>query len=492
MRFTRTNFPLYAVYALMLLLFLYTIIRAAILSVTHDEALIYLLTKSRTLSDIFFYKILSQDHMLNTLLMRVFSDVLNPSGFYLRIPNLIGHLLFMGYSYLILKKTINPNILLAGFIILNLNPYMLDFFSIARGYGLSAGLMMASIYYVLKYAQSSKLKDLIFSYLFGALSVLTVVTLLYYFSALVGWTIIYAVVKFFKSDFNDKSFFLRQATVILIAGISLLLLYLLLNEPIQRFTGKSFVQQQYETDFFSRTIRTMVDSAGYHRFSNFGTSLISNLIGFSFLLATILHIYRFIKKGFQNITSPDFILYFFGISIAVISTILHYWFGIRFLDNRFTVFIMPLALLTPIYLLNDLVSLNKSGRKWSLSLCYMFAVVFFLNTITVANFTHYIDWKYDSCTKEMVKEIKALHQRQHKEKISLGISWVFEPAINYYRDIFEMDWVNKVTRIGIENQAYDYYYIKMEDMQSSIFNDCLILKKYPVSQTVLLRRSAND
>lgn len=472
----------------MVLLFAYTLIRAALLSITHDEALMYNLLKQTSFADIFLYKILAQDHMLNTLLMRFLSEIFGPSVFVLRLPNLIGHLLFLVFSYLILRKTLNGKILAAAFILLNFNPYMLDFFSIARGYGLSTGLMMPSLYFILNYAKNNKLKNLIWSYLFGLLSVLTVVTMLYYFAALIGWTLLYLVLNSCKG-FKNKNKLWQQLLPVAVILLSIVLLFLLLKEPISRITGKGFIQQQYETNFFSRTIQTMFASAGYSRYSGLAVAVLSYVLVASFAVATYVQIRKLLKSKMSSITSPGFILYFLGMSIAIGTTILHYWNGTRFLDNRLTVFLMPLLLLTPIYLLNDLFNANDIGKKTSIILSYSLTFLFILNMVTAANFTHYIDWKYDASTKMMMKEIKQLRQEQTVKGVSIGINWFFEPAINYYREVYDMEWVTKVNRNGIEHKTFDFYYVSSEVIHSPVFDSCVLLKEYPVSQTVLFKRS---
>jgi hypothetical protein len=62
-----------------------------------------------------------------------------------------------------------------GFLLLNLNPYMLEFFSLARGYGLALGFMMCSIYFCLRYLESRERGPLnvFLASLFAGLSLLS-------------------------------------------------------------------------------------------------------------------------------------------------------------------------------------------------------------------------------------------------------------------------------------------------------------------------------
>lgn len=488
MRFNKARSTDYIVFGLVAILLFYTLIRILLLSVTHDEALVYFLSKSRSYSDIFFYKIIPQDHMINTLLMRFFSSVFSPASFFLRLPNLIGHLLFMIFSYLIFKKTLHKALLPAAFILLNFNPYMLDFFSVARGYGLSTGLMVASIYFIIEFARDQKTKNLVLSYLFGILAVLTVVTLLYYFSALVGWTMLFFLSRFFITDVKDKVFLKQQLLLLLVIGVSAFFLYYMLHEPIAGFRDKNFAQQQYDSDFYRGTIRPMVFSAAYKRFPGAGTTFGSCVIGLAFFAATFINLFKLIKTRLKSIASPEFILYTIGLSIAVISTILFHQSGTRFLDNRFTVFVMPLMVFVIIYVLNDLFTLNVAGKYLSVFLTYSFAFILVMVTVTAGNFTHSLEWRYDSRTNEMMNEIKQRHPGNSDKEINLGIHWLFEPSTNYYREVSDMQWVKRTNRAGIEQKEFDYYYIFSKDSTLPVLDSCVLIKEYPLSKSTLYKR----
>src|SRR5665213_1523943 len=131
-----------------ILLFAYTISRAFLLSFTRDESFTYLEYVRKGILVLSHYNTTSaNNHLLNTWLMELSSKIFGISEFSLRLPNVLAHTLFLIYSAKLVAK-LNSNLLIIGsFLILNLNPFLLDFFSLARGYGLSIALMMASLYY---------------------------------------------------------------------------------------------------------------------------------------------------------------------------------------------------------------------------------------------------------------------------------------------------------------------------------------------------------
>ena len=96
--------------------------------------------------------------------------------------------------------------LVTGFIMLNFNPYLLDFFSLGRGYGLSVSLMMVSLYFAYSFIRSKKLFELFCAFFFAVFSALTIYTLLNYFLALAGVMLAMLVIWWslnrFKFDFK--------------------------------------------------------------------------------------------------------------------------------------------------------------------------------------------------------------------------------------------------------------------------------------------------
>jgi hypothetical protein len=128
----------------------YVGLRAARVAITFDEAHTYLSYVAKGFLGVFDFDT-ANNHFLNTLLVWLFSRFAGSSEFVLRVPSLLGYLLYLVFSYRLLMRYARPFFALAGFLLLNLNPYLLDFFGLSRGYGLSIGLLMAAFYYFLRF-----------------------------------------------------------------------------------------------------------------------------------------------------------------------------------------------------------------------------------------------------------------------------------------------------------------------------------------------------
>ncbi|MBA3704928.1 MAG: hypothetical protein H0W84_03215 [Bacteroidetes bacterium] len=212
------------------LLFLYTTIRAFLLSITWDEAYSYLeFVRTGNLYSRDFNSMSANNHLLYTFLEIPFANLFGASEFVLRLPSLIAHIMFLFYSAKLVKHFNDKWLVLASFLVINLNPYLLDFFSLARGYGLSLGLMMASLYYLYLFQNIGKNKFSMLSLLLGALGVLANYVLLNYYLALFGMVMILLLYNSIKSGntATQKRMFFLKDSVIPIVILSLLLLLIL-------------------------------------------------------------------------------------------------------------------------------------------------------------------------------------------------------------------------------------------------------------------------
>ena len=119
---------------LMVSVFIYSCIRAALLSITHDEALTYFISVKpvvEILANNVVYP--ANNHFLNTLLIKLFTSVFGVYEFVLRIPTLIGLGLYLSASYVLLKLFLRRIWFVLGIALMVLNPFIHDFFSCARG-----------------------------------------------------------------------------------------------------------------------------------------------------------------------------------------------------------------------------------------------------------------------------------------------------------------------------------------------------------------------
>ncbi len=129
---------------LALFAFLWAAARAHVQSITIDEADTYLAWAARP--DASHWIPASNNHVLNSLLMRLCTSVFGPSHLAVRAPALLGALLYMGASWWLCRAlTPSRSLACATLLCLVCNPFVLDYLVAARGYSLAAGFLLAAL-----------------------------------------------------------------------------------------------------------------------------------------------------------------------------------------------------------------------------------------------------------------------------------------------------------------------------------------------------------
>jgi hypothetical protein len=138
----------------------FSIYKASHSAFTHDESFTYITYVKKGVMGILSMQppVSANNHILNSLCMKVIDKLLPANPFNLRIPNILGHLLYIVFSALIVNEFRNNYFKVIGFILLNSNIYLIDLFSLARGYGLSLGLLMIHWNYLIKLTTDPKHK----------------------------------------------------------------------------------------------------------------------------------------------------------------------------------------------------------------------------------------------------------------------------------------------------------------------------------------------
>jgi hypothetical protein len=174
-------------------MFIYVVIRAYSVGFTHDEALSFEMIHGDMSH---FYS--ANNHWLNTGIMFISSKLFGDSELSLRSSALIGFLFYGWFVFLILRKEVWWKAIL-GFTLLVLNPYLIDFFSLARGYGLSLGLAMGGIYYLLKFDKDDSFENQLKNF-WRALVFVCIATL----ANLILFNLVFVFLIFFFFQFGSK------------------------------------------------------------------------------------------------------------------------------------------------------------------------------------------------------------------------------------------------------------------------------------------------
>jgi hypothetical protein len=128
-----------------IILFLYIAHRSIYLSFVHDESQTF-----KGLAGLCNFENSANNHLLNSILMTFSRKIIGNQEWSLRLPNVLSFLLYFMGIYFLIRKEKKLSLILLFIGIVFLNPFLLDFFSLARGYGISLGFLSLSLLYLLK------------------------------------------------------------------------------------------------------------------------------------------------------------------------------------------------------------------------------------------------------------------------------------------------------------------------------------------------------
>lgn len=94
----------------------------------------------------------TNNHVLHTLLCRLSVQALGLSELTMRLPSLAGGLLYLVFSHKLCRLLFkNLWLFLLALAALTLNPFITDYLSVARGYGMALGFFIAALYFVIRF-----------------------------------------------------------------------------------------------------------------------------------------------------------------------------------------------------------------------------------------------------------------------------------------------------------------------------------------------------
>ncbi|MCW3103497.1 MAG: hypothetical protein JWO09_1937 [Bacteroidetes bacterium] len=466
------------------LLFLYTCIRAMRLSITWDEAYTYIEFARNGKVFLRNYEMMSaNNHLLNTALMVVFTKLFGLHEFAMRMPALMAHLLFLFFSARLLRNFDNRWLALSAFVILNVNPYLLDFFSLARGYGLSLGLMMASIYFFyLACTGVPKGRWSMVSMLFASLAVFANFVLLNYCLVLFGLLWLNAIRGAEATPLKAKVLAAIKnmaAPAIIMGGLLCVVIpvTLKLKEAGALFFGG-------ESSFWSDTISTVTARCLYDQgYGHWIERIIKGFVLLVVLLAAVYYIWLLLRKKAGTVFFPvamQLLLVLCSASTVVQHHLLH----TPYLMDRTALFLVVLFTLVFVFFIGEVLKVRPAAAIAA----HGSALLLLVHFVFCFNLGYVLEWKLDANTKEMLSDIEKIKKiPAGKETISIGIPLTFDPAINFYREKNNLLWLNTAWRNETGNMLHDYFCLRQQDLPEMNMDSVEIIKTYPSTGNILAR-----
>lgn len=423
------------------------------------------------------------NHILNTLLTKLAMFLFGNAQVVVRLPNILSFGLYFYAAYqicaILFKK---DNLLFFGGLALFLcNPFLLDFFSLCRGYGMSNAFLLTSVLFSLKGYLYQKEQAIWLSLVFAVLASYANFTLLVCWCAINMTSFLFFVNQYFL---NKKFLKLVRKTGLLLVGV--LAYGALIYTPIHKMQSTDQFAPWQSNGFFKDTLISLIDNTLY------GSKMID--VPFPYLAYAVIGIfiisgasllYYTWKQGWQNISKTPLFIAFATLGLTIMVNILQtILLHTPNLTGRTALFFFPLFSFLIASLLFHLANRHLLSARILSLIIIILGIWHLARTVT---FKSVREWWYDVNTFQVMETVKKDARSQDKP-VQLRTYWVFYPSFDFYTLTGKAPYLNigdYSKDIDTLNQ-YDYYYI-FESEYHLLKNNYDILEKYDGGARLLLK-----
>ena len=196
-------------------------------------------------------------HLLNTWAMEACARLFGPSEWALRLPILLAHLVYLGAVLALLRRLTHPAIQIFAFVALNLNPFVLDYLFLARGYGIGLAALMAGLVLLSRGFEEEDIarrrRWLLAALGVGAVAVLANFSFLSFYLALHG------VVALLYFPRGARRVDLKMVVAVLLSGILVVFVY----GRIRALASRGELYFGGSQGFFHDTVGSLIEGTLY-------------------------------------------------------------------------------------------------------------------------------------------------------------------------------------------------------------------------------------
>ncbi len=450
----------------------YLFARVWCIPVTHDEAYTTAVLRQHTVAQLIAFDyghISANNHVLNSLFIKTWTGIWGLSPFTLRFGNLLAGAFYLWCGYLLLSRFEKNNSLrIIGLVVWIANPYLLEFFGLARGYGMSAAfesgaIVFGALFLQAKYDDLLRLKNLKAAFIFAALSVWANFSLLNFY---VCFLLLMAFVLFRKISPHWKS---ELKILLVTSGVLALLIF----KPLGKISKAGEIVYFGEKGSLGDAAQSFADCllVGKRHFGDGALEVIQwVLVGIC--VASLLSALWLLWQNRWKMTAHAWLLILLP-GAVVANLLITKIAGSSYLDARAAIFFYPLLACSILGLLKMLPEQNKAVF-WGVRL--VFPVLLTVNLLRNVNLREAYEWRYDCDTYKVLNFIEKFYAAESRTApYSLSCHCLQYPSFKFY-----IEWMKsaRYTRVvgqevreapcniaGPVEQGTDFYYVPKAQLE---------------------------
>lgn len=486
----RTGVPVMIYLVLGMLLFILAAYKAFTIGITHDEAYSFWLVKTLSINQMGGT---ANNHWLNSIGIFLFTHLFgSDSEGVMRLQSLIGFIIY-GAALLSFVRHIDKAALQVLFLsIFLLNPYVLDFFSLARGYGLSMGLQMMGFYYAYKAFKSRDKRDVLKVFTWMTFALAANYSTLYIYLAFSG--VYFLTLIQHRHGKADRVVWLTIALQFLAIATAVTNLLI-----IRHFGDLEFGARN---SFVEDTLASLVLSSAYGSISKpvaLGVAIVLYVI---LVIPSLVLTFKVITKK-SNMEWLHFLAVVNLIVLAIIET-LHFLFGTPYLIERTALVLYPLLGLTVCFYLHALAERFVTKRMFLHVTAVSMAILLGFNFLSNISYKYFYDWKNHQDTYDKLETMLQDIQVRGKlpSETAVYTSYSMGVYLNYYHFLHPVRYSFPLVPYSSQNivptpadlprvlrEAEYAIIIYPDDMPTlkAVKRNYTVVKDYPETRSMLIR-----
>ncbi|WP_207513825.1 hypothetical protein [Longitalea luteola] len=454
------------------------------MDITYDEAYSFRLVKTN------HFRAMpgtANTHWLNSFFMKLFTVLFGDEPGYFRIHSILAFPFFAHGVYTLAAQIRGQAIQFAFYCLILFNPFLLDFFSLARGYGMALMFQVWSIVFLLKAGNASfSYRHWLLVVILSALMLASNLSYIYTIFGITGGFLLHCMVtgNIFSWYTNKQK---RTITILFALIISFAiadLLFITLYGKDKGFGGS----ENFFLSVFDSLWQESLYLAPYSPIS----------IWFSYcslILIIIASLYFTIDAVKQKKLTTGCMVCLIIASILLLNFIFHLLFNTFFLKNRLTLqwYIPGILIICLIF------SKWTTGVKYSRLQQYGFALLTGLATILhwakTSNSSFCIEWYYQAHSSQVINDLSLQQPKHPMVSSTLYVLYehyysVIDDRLTPAAELEEGPYALYDDAIKQAISQSDYlltYYPETLDFMNSNHISYSIIKSYPLTQTKLVK-----
>ncbi|HYV92970.1 MAG TPA: glycosyltransferase family 39 protein [Chitinophagales bacterium] len=482
--FLRTTLPI----IIGVLLLVYIVARAILLPITIDEADTCLKHATASFHDIVtFADPIPNNHILNTLLIKLSASIFGMHTLPARLPNILGFVLYFTMIFLITRRiSDNPIIILLGIVVMTFNPYLIDFFSLARGYALSISFMAASLYFAWCFVERKSNRDLAWSVFFAIVSAYSNFTTLNFFVALVALLGIILFQENFSSA-KTPEFLKRTWKAFAIIFSGCLLLAVISYLPIKVMEGTNQFVFWGSKGIYESTLIPLVAASQYHiNYFSISEKTFSNMLIVFLIIILLPAIWVWKSDRWQIGKHPQVFFMMIFIGTLAVNILQFHLIHTPYLDARAGLFFYPLMAINIVLFASWLHAKTKASLYFFSIPVILLAMLHISRSI---NFKYCYQWWFNQHTYTVLNYLREEHEKNTVSPVSLDVSWLFYGSLYFHIVTDPEDWIQlKPFHMDVKpDSAFEYYYL-FENEKSTLDSQYVSVLSFPDGQNLMRRK----